>query len=179
MKKFTLLSTVVFLLFILSACTISISTDSDKDTAKTPSPEIQTPAVTEQKFVKVSEDERNVFYNGEVTVSGKYQELSPNGPFIGEQLCFYVDTDTKYLIPRENGDTRNAWFCFKDQEKAKVAFGIDDKKAFADSSVECIQGKATIQISDYVVDKLEAEVFDTASLVKVVSKDEYTNSCND
>lgn len=137
----------------------------------------------ETTLAKIKEDSRFVYYNGSITVSGKYQELYPE-TLLGGELCFHADNETGYLIPRDpnlwgegNGDTRISWFCFKDQGKAKEMFGINDNEIFSDKTIECIQGKATIQVSNYVVDKLESEVFDTANLDKIISKEKYKTQC--
>lgn len=134
-------------------------------------------------LTKIKDDGRFVSYSGSITVSGKYQELYPE-TLLGGELCFYPDNETGYLIPRDpnlwgpgNGDTRNPWFCFKNQDKAKQMFGINDAKIFSDKTIECIQGKATVEVSNYVVDKLESEVFDTANLDRIISKENYSTRC--
>lgn len=134
-------------------------------------------------LVKIKEDDRFVFYSGSITVSGKYEELYPEG-LLGGELCFYPDNETGYLIPRDsslwgqgNGDTRTPWFCFKNQDKAKEMFDINDNKIFGNKTIECIQGKATIEVSNYIVDKAESEVFDTADLNKIISKENYSTPC--
>lgn len=135
-------------------------------------------------LTKIKDDGRFVSYSGSITVSGNYQELYPE-TLLGGELCFYPDNETGYLIPRDpnlwgpgNGDTRTPWFCFNNQDKAKEIFGINDTKIFSDKTVECIQGRATVQVSNYVVDKLESEVFDTANLDKIISKENYSTQCN-
>ena len=133
---------------------------------------------------KTSEDDKYVYYEGKITVSGKYSENYPD-TLLGGTLCFYADEETGYLIPRDpnlygegKGDERNPWFCFKDQDKAKKEFGIDDQKVFDDSIVKCIQGQAKVEVSNYIVDKLESSVFDTAVLENIVSQDEYKKKCD-
>lgn len=136
-------------------------------------------------LVKLRDDGRRVFYSGAITVSGKYQEYPPE-TMMGGELCFYADEKTGYLIPRDpnlrgaggEGDGRIPWFCFNDQEKVKKLFGVDDKAIFRDKKIECIQGEATVEVSNYVVDKLESEVFDTADLDKIISKGKYSTQCN-
>jgi len=133
-------------------------------------------------LTKIKDNGRLVSYSGSVTVSGKYQEFYPE-TLLGGELCFYADNETGYLIPRDpnlwgagNGDSRNPWFCFNNQDKAKKMFGIDDK-IFSNKTIKCIQGKATVEISSYVVDKLESEVFDTANLDEIISKENYSTQC--
>lgn len=130
---------------------------------------------------KIKEDKRFVYYEGSITVSGKYQEFFPEA-LLGGKLCFYPDKETEYLIPRNENlgierDTRTPWFCFANQNKAKEMFGINDNQIFSDKTVQCIQGKATVEISNYVIDKLEGEVFDTANLDNTIYKENYSTRC--
>ncbi len=134
-------------------------------------------------LTKIKDDSRYVYYSGSITVSGNYQELYPE-TFLGGELCFYPDNETGYLIPRDpnlwgegNGDGRTPWFCFKNQDKAKEMFGINDNKIFSDKTIECIKGKATVVVSGYVVDKLESEVSDIANLDRIISKEDYSTQC--
>ncbi len=134
-------------------------------------------------LTKIKEEGRYVYYDGTITVSGKYQEYGPEN-LLGGELCFYADEKTGYLIPRDpnlwgenNGDTRSPWFCFEDQNEAKEMFDINDEEIFSDKTTKCVQGKATIEISNYIVNKLQAAVFDTANLDKIISKEKYTTQC--
>jgi len=142
----------------------------------------------ETTLKKLGEDNVHVYYDGKIIISGNYQELSPSA-ISGETLCFYADNATAYLIPRDpnlyglnNGDKRNPWFCFSNQNSAKNMFGISDKNIFSNiaTATSCIKGKATIEVSNYVVDERESEAYDTAKLEKIVSKEEYAflEECN-
>lgn len=144
---------------------------------------INEPEVNTDDLTKSKEENRYVYYNGTITVSGKYHEWSPDG-LLGGILCFYPDETTGHLIPRDpdmwgpgQGDERIPWFCFKDQEKAKEMFGLNDDEIFSDKTVECLEGKATVTVSNYVVDKMESSVFDTAELNKIVSKEAFKTTC--
>jgi len=117
---------------------------------------------------------RFIYYRGSVIVSGEYKAFSPTTFFLGSQLCFYADEETGYLIPRENGDERNPWFCFNNPKKAKKMLGIDSEKIFSDEKVAYVYGKATVKISNYVADKMASEVWDAADLEEVISKEKYT-----
>ena len=157
-----------------------IATENLIDEKKTNDSQYQKKDTT---LTKAKEDGRFVYYDGSITVSGKYQELYPE-TLLGGELCFYADDETGYLIPRDpnlwgegNGDTRIPWFCFNDQDNVKELFGIDDNAIFSDETIECIQGKATIVISNYKVDKMESSVFDSANLDKIISKDPYKTKC--
>jgi len=130
----------------------------------------------ENMLTKINKDDRYVYYEGNLTLSGKYREYN-QANLLGEMLCFYPDEASEALIPREAEDTRQAWFCFDDQEAAKAMFEINEKDTFEDTAVECIEGKATIEISNYVTDLLATEVFDEAKLEKIITKEPFSKSC--
>lgn len=154
------------------------SLQQSKEKMETPTTDSSASTAKKTSLTKIKDDGRFVFYDGVITVSGKYREVHPQNP-IGGQLCFYPDSEAAALIPRDGSgvDDRAPWFCFKDQVKAKEKFGIDEKKIFGDNESQCIEGQATVQVSNYVVDKLEGETFDTASLDKIVSRGSYSTRC--
>lgn len=132
---------------------------------------------------KGSIGERYTNYEGSITVSGKYKEYNPE-TMLGGYLCFFADSRSGYLVPRESDfwgpgqpDTREPWFCFTNQAEARKLLGVNDKAIFADKTVECISGPATVTVSHYITDKLESETFDKAQLDKVVSFKKYTTTC--
>lgn len=132
---------------------------------------------------RVSVGERYTSYEGSITVSGRYQEYNPE-TMLGGILCFFADQKTGYLIPREpdfwgptEPDTREPWFCFSNQEEARKQLGVDSKKIFANKTVECVSGPATVTVSHYITDKLESETYDKAQLDKVISYKKYSLSC--
>lgn len=125
---------------------------------------------------KVSEDDEYVYYEGKIAVSGKYRLESPAN-MLGSILCFYADDETGILIPRENWDSRSPWFCFSDQNETKNIFNINEEEIFDDTSVECIEGDANIEISNYIVNKKEAAVYDTAKLENIILKEDYSTMC--
>ena len=123
-----------------------------------------------------------VFYEGTATVSGYYQLLEPD-TLLGDIVCFHADEETGYQIPRDpnmfgegNGDNRNPWFCFSNQEHTREALGLDNA-IFDDGLVECVSGDATVTISEYVVNKMEASVFDTAYLEEIVEMSDFETTC--
>lgn len=160
------------LMAFLTACgpTPEVKSDVEADEVSEKQP------ATEEKenveFKEIEKDERFTYYEGDVTVSGRY-EYYANAPFLGDQLCFYPDEATKNLIPRVDGDDRDVWFCFwkEDQENSLKLFGIDAKAVLRNSNIESVSGKATIRISNYVVDGMQSEVFDTAKLKAVISNE--------
>jgi len=144
--------------------------------------------VQEQKLTttlqKIKTEGARTYFDGNITVGGKFQEWSYSD-FMGGILCFYPDDKTGYLIPRglidnENGvDTRIPWFCFENQLNAKQLLGItNDVAIFSDETIACIEGKATIEISNYVVTLSQREAWDTANLKKVISKEKYATKCD-
>lgn len=126
---------------------------------------------------KIKEEGKHVYYSGKITVSGTYRELYGNSPS-ANTLCFYTDEAAGYLIPRSE-DTRTPWFCFSNQSQAEEMLGIDEKAIMKNATIKCISGKATIEVSNYIVNKLEGEAWDTANLDKVISKETYKTSCSD
>ena len=133
-------------------------------------------------FTTTGESGALVFYEGEATVSGYYQLLSPE-ELLGDIVCFHADEETGWAIPRDpdlygegNGDRRNPWFCFSNQETSREIFGLDNR-VFDDGLVECISGDATVTISEYVVNKMESSVYDTAYLEEVLEVDPYLATC--
>lgn len=124
-----------------------------------------------------------IYYEGEATVSGQYRLLKPN-TLLGDIVCFYADEETGWQIPRDPdvqgqgyADTRDPWFCFSNQEEVRAEFMLDNQ-VFADGTVECVSGDATVTISEYTVNTRESAVFDTARLEDVVAADPYQLSCS-
>jgi hypothetical protein len=85
---------------------------------------------------------------------------------IGDQLCLFPTKDSAKVIPREAYDSRMAWFCFSNREDAMKLLKIPHSKPKGGCGYAL---EATVVVTDYVVNLLESEVFDTARLVKVVS----------
>lgn len=134
-------------------------------------------------LIKGTQDSKaKVYYDGSIIVSGKYQEYRPL-TLLGGELCFYPDDETGYLIPRDlididgQKDSRMPWFCFRNQAEAKENFDILDDEIFDDKTIECIEGKATVRVSQYVVNLFPGAAFDTAYLDEVISKEGYSTLC--
>lgn len=111
--------------------------------------------------VEVNSMPNNRFYGktrfrGEVTLSGTYDAGEP-GDEIGVP-CFYVDKDSELKLPRFVEDERTVWFCFNNHQKAKKVLG----------GVGTKPKKATIVIKNYETAYYPSDVFDTATLVRVV-----------
>lgn len=188
MKKMIAVGIITVLTLGLSGCnwfqpaepTVEQPTVTETQDQVTESTKIKVPEEpqVEKSTLKITkEDKDSVYYEGEITISGKYTESNPELGFMGGNLCFYADTETGNLIPRDAEDSRIPFFCFSNQETAKQMLGINDKEIFVDSTVECVEGNATISVSNYVLTKIEGAVWDTAKLEKVISKEQYSLEC--
>jgi hypothetical protein len=128
-----------------------------------------TSEAVEEKFRLVKIEKPFAYYEGNVVVSGYYHEQVGVGEigmnFEKGLICFNVKGPTEKLIPREQ-DSRSPWFCFSNTEKARAELKVSGQ---APEGTCFIFGKATVQISKYVVDKTESEVHDTANLDRVIS----------
>ncbi len=122
---------------------------------------------------KVKTEGSHVYYEGSVIVSGAYHQQvreSEIGNYVAGLICFSVHGSTARLIPREK-DSRSPWFCFSNAHTARTALKIPTE---APGGACIIYGKATVQISKYVVNRNESEVHDIAFLDKVISFDKPT-----
>jgi len=110
-----------------------------------------------------------VYYTGSVIIEGEftYSKTDEDQEVIGDQVCFYPIKKDGKLIPREK-DLRDPWFCFKDTKRAIDLLGIS--KLIKDPKVCNISGNATVELTNYVVDKAETETNDIADLVKVIKE---------
>jgi hypothetical protein len=129
-------------------------------------------------FHKAKTNGTFIHYEGSAIVSGAYHvELRDEGDSteLGF-VCFSVHGPTERFIPREN-DWRNAWFCFANTAKARAALKIPSK---VPPGTCIIYGKATVQISKYIVNRCESECHDSAVLDKVISyeKPTFRKECN-
>lgn len=172
MKKILLL---VVLVLVCGGCSLYQLDDIGEQLVEADVPSTDQAALSDDSFL--------IFYEGQITVSGKYQMLKPD-TLLGGILCFYADDETGDLIPRDPdlygegiGDTRIPWFCFSDQDEAIEALGVDSS-VFSDQSIECISGEATVTVSDYIVNTREAAVYDRATLDEVVDNTGQMNECN-
>ncbi len=101
----------------------------------------------------------------EMTLSGIYNIYS-GGMFDGK-VCFYPDEASSKLIPSSDNDTRIAWFCFLDSEKAKKELNSGEIVP----NCQITGAKATIIVSNYVLYRGESEGFDKANLKNILSSD--------
>jgi hypothetical protein len=120
------------------------------------------------EFRHAYENPPYVYYSGTATLRGSFVRRLDKETLdlVGDHLCFYPSGPSRALIPRGDADRRMPWFCFSNQLSARRLLKMSRDKA-ADSCG--FQGRATIVVSDYVVDRRESEAHDLAHLVRVVS----------
>ena len=82
---------------------------------------------------------------------------------VGDNLCFTVSGVSGIHIPRD-GDQRAAWFCFSERDAAIRSLKLPSTPAKATCGY---RAPATVVVGNYVVNRQESEVFDTASLLVV------------
>ncbi|MEQ9670607.1 hypothetical protein [Coleofasciculus sp. G2-EDA-02] len=102
-----------------------------------------------------------VKFRGQIAVTGTYE---PNHQLPGntEIPCFVVDEAAAIQLPRFQGDDRQVWFCFNNPEAAKQQLGGEDTQP----------KKAIIVIDDYETVYYPSDVFDTATLVGVITQED-------
>jgi hypothetical protein len=84
----------------------------------------------------------------------------------GDNLCFVVAEYSRRFIPRE-GDSRAPWFCFSRRDAALRALRLPPAPAPGTCGYRLT---ATVVIGNYVANRKESEVFDTATLLAVKSR---------
>lgn len=107
----------------------------------------------------ITEKNVTITFAGKVTINGEYYQLGPN-EMIGTRLgaCFgSLDDVSAKLMPQLASETSRPGFCFSNKE-------------FADQDFSTGEGKATITIDHYVLNRLPAEVWDMADLIAVTRK---------
>lgn len=122
-------------------------------------------------FKKMKQEGSLVYYSGTTSLEGEfwYPISVSEREMIGDQICFNVAEQDAHKIPRDSDDTRSPWFCFKDTQTVVREFGLTE---FAKLEVCELKGKASIEVTNYVVDKAQTDTNDVAELVKLVKKPE-------
>lgn len=132
-----------------------------------------------EQLVKVKTKGSLVYYSGQVTVSGTIERRtdSDSTEMIGDQVCLIPKGASAKVIPRESGDSRDPWFCFSNRISAMKKLHMPNKKPKGACGYRL---EATVQVTDYVADRTESTVFDTARLVQVVAQSAIRNlPCNE
>lgn len=112
--------------------------------------------VIENKSLSFSEYNVRYDFDGEIVVSGTWSYVEP----FADSWCFDVDDSSKMKLPKLSNDSRKSWFCFADDGFAEKELGPHENK-----------GEGIIVIKDYSLVYAEAEVFNLAKLVKIITKD--------
>lgn len=122
-------------------------------------------------FKKLKQEGALVYYSGSATLQGEFWYPISNSEreVIGDQLCFDVPDPQSKLIPREADDQRSTWFCFKDTQQAIKQLGLTE---LAKQKVCELRGTATVEVTNYVVDKEQTDTNDRAELVAVIKPPE-------
>jgi hypothetical protein len=121
-------------------------------------------------FQKIRQKGSLSYYSGKVIIEGEYRysKSDEDQEIMGDQVSFYASKKDAKLIPRDTDDPRMPWFCFKDTQQAKDLLGIIE---LLKSPKVCeVSGVATVEITNYFIDKGGAETNDIAELVKVIKK---------
>jgi hypothetical protein len=114
-----------------------------------------------QLYAKISfTEDIKIGFKGEITLSGTLdihddKEIAP----LTDQVCFMVDNNQYYLVPRLEGCEGGSWFCFYNTETARNLFS-STKNGSA----------ASITIDDYTIYNRPSEVYDQATLVSIIKK---------
>lgn len=112
-------------------------------------------------------DAHGLQFSGTVEVTGQYLTYSVDDPFLSGRICFEnLDEGSLTRMPYEVTDSRDVWFCFTNEDFARTAFQND-------------AGKATVTISDYYINLMESEVWNTATLQEVIQKSSGTSGLSE
>jgi hypothetical protein len=105
------------------------------------------------------------FYKGAVVLTGEVERRTDKESLEqeGDTLCFKVSGESGIHIPRD-GDQRAAWFCFSERDAAIRLLKLPATPAKATCGYRV---PVTVVVGNYVVNRQESEVFDTASLLQV------------
>jgi len=106
---------------------------------------------------KIHDENLRVKFDGEATISGTYSVNYDPGP--GCIYSFIVDKESENKVPRL-GHENYLYFCFNNKSMPLV------KEVFSQEG----RGKATIVIDDYEMVGCGCEASDSATLVRVISK---------
>lgn len=96
-------------------------------------------------------------FEGEIELTGSYRAHF-DYPEV-RTPCFWVDVQEWAKLPRVKGDQRLKWFCFQNDQDAVRQLGALGTET-----------RATIVINDYTTNLEQTNAWDTARLVRVVTK---------
>jgi hypothetical protein len=96
-------------------------------------------------------------FEGEIELTGSYRAHF-DYPEV-RAPCFWVDVQEWEKLPRVKGDQRLKWFCFQNDQDAVRQLGALGTET-----------RATIIINNYTTNLEQTDAWDTARLVRVVTK---------
>jgi len=96
----------------------------------------------------------------------EYRTDEESRDVLGDQVCFFPDSLTARLLPREKSDRRLAWFCFSNAADAKRMLNVPSSKPARSCGYA---GKAVVTVTDYKVYRGEGDGNDVALLKSVGS----------
>ncbi len=100
----------------------------------------------------MSEDNYKIKFAGNIFVSGTYTRHDEG--ILSGQICMgNLDKEFLAKIPKASTDTRSVWFCFDNLADAQDRF------------TQVGSGRTTVMISNYTINSVPAEVFNTATLL--------------
>jgi hypothetical protein len=94
-------------------------------------------------------------FEGKTVISGKFVQYE-NHDFLGNAISFEVDKESAKKLPILTYDERNSWFVFRNREEAI--------KLLEDYENEGL----TIEIDNYTINYAHTEVFNEASITRVI-----------
>jgi hypothetical protein len=132
-----------------------------------------------ERLVKVNTKGSLVYYSGRVTVSGTIERRTDDDSteMIGDQVCLIPEKVSAKVIPRGVDDLRDPWFCFSNRVAAMKLLQVPNQKPKGACGYRL---EATVKVTDYIADRTESTVFDTARLIQVVDRGAIRNlPCNE
>ncbi|MDP2812472.1 MAG: hypothetical protein Q8O32_02150 [bacterium] len=103
-------------------------------------------------FSSLTVDNAKVVFSGRATISGKYLYNDMLGQFCIDN----IDANSQIYLPKINGDTRSASFCFSNKEEANSSL-----KTYQDSD------SMTVIMDDYTIISYPSEVVNMAKFISV------------
>lgn len=101
-----------------------------------------------------------VEFKGEVEISGTYTYYDDEYDPLKNEVCFNdLAEASKEKMPQFKGDDKDIWFCFENKEFARDGFKPKGSS-----------GLATVVINKYTILNYGTEVWNTAKLIKILTK---------
>lgn len=112
------------------------------------------------KADKYSEENVRVRFSGDADIKGRYRHYREGEGILADIVCVdNLDSESEKKLPKLTTDTRNSWFCFRNNDFAKTEFAPPGS-----------EGDTEVKIKEYEYVYLPSEVWNSATLVEVVNK---------